>query len=302
MKKKLMAIAFACAAAFGLFALAGCGGGDDAAASGDDAAASGAQGAISVISREDGSGTRSAFVELTGVEQKDASGEKVDMTTTSAIVSNSTSVVVTTVAGDPNAIGYISLGSLNETVKAVAVDGVAPTAEGVKDGSYAIARPFNVVAKGDLSEAAQDFLDFIMSKEGQQVVSDEGYVSVADSAQAFAGGKASGKVVCSGSSSVTPVMEKLAEAYQAINPNVTIEVQQSDSTTGVNNAIEGVCDLGMASRELKDSETSQGIAATVIAMDGIAVVVNNANAVTSLSVDQIKQIYTGEVTDWSAVA
>ncbi len=303
MKKKVLAIAFACAAAFGLFALAGCGGGNgDSSAADGDAATSGASGAISVISREDGSGTRSAFVELTGVEEKDASGEKVDMTTTSAIVSNSTSVVMTTVAGDPNAIGYISLGSLNETVKAVSIDGVAPTAEGVKDGTYSIARPFNVVTSGTLSEPAQDFLNFIMSKEGQQIVTDEGYVSVADSAQAFTGGTASGKVVCSGSSSVTPVMEKLAEAYQAINPNVTIEVQQSDSTTGVNNAIEGVCDLGMASRELKDSETSQGVTPTVIAMDGIAVVVNNANTIASLSVDQIKQIYTGELTDWSEVA
>ena len=305
MKKKVMAIAFACACVMGMFALAACSSGSDTAAPAGDAAGAaseGVQGSINVISREDGSGTRGAFTELIGLEEKDANGNKVDMTTPTATVSNSTSVVMTTVAGDPNSIGYISLGSLNDTVKAVSIDGVKPSAGGVADGTYKIARPFNVVTNGTLSEPAQDFMNFIMSKEGQEVVSKEGYVSIAKDAQPFEGGKVSGKVVCAGSSSVTPVMEKLAEAYKAINPDVTIEVQQSDSTTGVNSAIEGVCDLGMASRELKDSELSKGVTPTVIAMDGIAVVVNNANTVSTLSVDQVKSIYTGETTDWSQVA
>ena len=210
--------------------------------------------------------------------------------------------MMTTVAGDPNSIGYISLGSLNDTVKAVEIDGVAPSADGVKDGSYKVARPFNVVAGQNLSDVAQDFLNFIMSSDGQAVVSEENYVSVADDAQPYVASGKSGKVVVAGSSSVTPVMEKLAEAYQALNPDVNIEVQQSDSSTGVQSAIDGTCDLGMASRELKDSETSQGVKPVVIAMDGIAVVVNNDSAVNGLTSEQVKGIFTGEITDWSDVA
>ena len=221
-------------------ALAGCAGASagDTAAAGDSASASGGSGAsanapISVYSREDGSGTRGAFVELFGIEQKDANGDKVDMTTPAAAITNSTAVMMTSVAGDPNAIGYISLGSLDDTVKAVSIDGVAPTAAAVKDGSYAIARPFSIVTKGELAAPAADFLAFIMSAEGQAVVSDNKYIAIDDAAAPFASNGASGKVVVAGSSSVTPVMEKLAEAFQSANPQVTVEVQQSDSTTGV---------------------------------------------------------------------
>lgn len=291
--KKLLALALACVCAMGAFALAGCSGGGDSASS-----EAGASGAISVISREDGSGTRSAFTELLGV----VDDNKEDITTTSAVVTNSTSVMMTTVAGDPSAIGYISLGSLNDTVKAIEIDGVAPSADAVKDGSYKVARPFNVVTGSEVSEVAQDFLNFIMSAEGQAVISEEGYVTVDDAAKSYTASGLSGKVVAAGSSSVTPVMEKLAEAYEALNSGVTVEVQQSDSSTGVQSAIDGTCDLGMASRDLKDSETSKGVTATVIAMDGIAIIVNNDSAIDGLTSDQVKGIYTGEITDWSDVA
>ncbi len=268
--------------------------------SGNTTAAGGASGSISVISREDGSGTRGAFVELTKVEEKDADGNKVDNTTTNAVIANSTDVVLNNVAGDTNAIGYVSMGALNDTVKAVKVDGVDATTENVKNGTYVISRPFNVAYSKDetLSDAAQDFYDFIMSTEGQQIVEDNKYIKINESAEAFESNDASGKVVVAGSSSVTPVMEKLAEAYQKLNPNVTVEVQQSDSTTGMTSAMEGTCDLGMASRELSDDEAAK-LTATAIALDGIAVIVNTENEVSDLSLDQIKQIYVGEITDWS---
>ena len=289
--------------------LAGCAGGSagDTAAASDAASAAGDGGAsasapISVYSREDGSGTRGAFVELFGIEQKDANGDKVDMTTPAAAITNSTAVMMTSVAGDPNAIGYISLGSLDDTVKAVSIDGVAPSAAAVKDGSYAIARPFNVVTKGDLSAPAADFLAFIMSAEGQAVVSDNNYIAIDDAAAPFASNGASGKVVVAGSSSVTPVMEKLAEAFQAANPQVMVEVQQSDSTTGVNMAVDGTCDIGMASRDLKDSETGAGAEDTAIALDGIAVIVAPQSSVDNLTSQQVCDIYTGAVTNWADVA
>ena len=290
-KALLLALAMAVVAACTL--LVGCSSGESEESSSNDAA-------INVVSREDGSGTRGAFVELMGVEAEDENGEKVDQTTSSAAITNSTAVMMTTVAGDDNAIGYISLGSLDDTVKAVKVDGAEATAENIENGSYKVARPFNVVTTGELSAPAQDFMNYIMSDEGQQIVSDEGYIPV-ETTGAFEPSGATGRVVVAGSSSVTPVMEKLAEAYQAVNPDVEIEVNQSDSTTGVTSAIEGACDLGMASRDLKDSETSQGAQATVIATDGIAIIVNNNNSVEDLTSDQIRQIFIGEVTNWSEI-
>jgi phosphate transport system substrate-binding protein len=256
--------------------------------------------AITVVSREDGSGTRGAFIELFGVEVKDADGKKVDMTTEDAEITNSTQVLMTSVAGNPSAIGYVSLGSLNDTVKAVAIDGVVPSVEGIKDGTYKIARPFNIMLSAKAGDAAKAFIDFIMSADGQKVVTDNGYVAVSDAA-AFAGSTISGKVVVAGSSSVTPVMEKLKEAYMAINPNAEIEVQMSDSTTGVQSTIDGICDIGMASRALKDSEIAAGLTATVIAMDGIAVIVNKENAISGLTSEQVRSTYTGETTTWSAL-
>ena len=263
-----------------------------------DATYGGGGGPITVVSREDGSGTRGAFIELVGIEEKDASGTKVDNTVDTAEIANSTSVVMTTVAGDPASIGYISLGSLNDTVKALSIDGVAPSVETVKDGSYTIARPFNVATKGDLSPIAQDFMAFIMSKDGQDVVESKGYIRIEDTG-AFAGSKPAGKIVVAGSSSVTPVMEALKEAYVALNANAQIEVQQSDSTTGMNSVVEGVCDIGMASRELKSSELEKGLQATAIALDGIVVIVNPENTMENLTKDQVKEIYTGTLTDWS---
>ena len=298
MRRKFIGCLIGAALACGMLGLAGCGGGSTSADSGaanQDGSAAPA-GEISVYSREDGSGTRGAFIELFGIEEKDANGDKVDMTTPSAAITNSTSVMMTSVSGDENGIGYISLGSLNDTVKAVKVDGAAATAENVKDGSYKVARPFNIVTGQNLSEAAQDFINFIMSSDGQAIVEEEGYIAVDDAAPAYAASGISGKIVVAGSSSVTPVMEKLSEAYQALNPGATIEVQQSDSTTGVNMATEGTCDIGMVSRELKDSESA--VKATVIAQDGIAVIVNKGAAVDELSSDQIMKIYTGEFATW----
>ena len=246
---------------------------------------------ITVVSREDGSGTRGAFVELFGIEEE-VNGEKVDMTTEEANITNSTSVMMSTVAQDEYAIGY-----LDDSVKAVKIDGSEATAENIKNGSYKISRPFNIATKEDLSDAAQDFEDFILSTEGQKVVEDNKYIPLDDVSDYKSNG-ASGKVVVAGSSSVSPVMEKLKEAYQAVNSDVEVEIQTSDSTTGMQNAIDGVCDIGMASRELKDSEKEAGLTPTVIAMDGIAVVVNNDNPTDELSSDQVKSIFTGDVLTW----
>ena len=256
---------------------------------------------IAVISREEGSGTRGAFIELIGIEQKNAEGQKVDNTIEEATITNSTSVMMTSVAGNPYAIGYISLGSLNSTVKALKIDGAEATADNIKAGTYKVARPFNIVTKGDVSEVAQDFIGFIMSADGQAVIEKNGYISV-DAAGDYASKKSSGKVVVAGSSSVTPVMEKLKEAYAAVNPNATIEIQQSDSTTGVNSALDGICDIGMASRELKDSEIEKGAEPTVIAIDGIAVVINNENTLEGMTTAQVLAIYTGEATKWNEAA
>ena len=288
-------------------ALAGCGGsndsyGADGAAQADNGGeASGVSGAITVISREDGSGTRGAFVELTGVEEKNDAGEKVDNTTAEAEIANKTDVVLTSVAGNESAIGYVSLGALNETVKAVQVDGVEATVENVKSGDYTLSRPFNIATKGEPTGVAKDFINFIMSAEGQAIVEEEGDIKIDDAAAAFTSDGSAGQIAVGGSSSVSPVMEKLIEAYKALNPNAQIELQTSDSTSGMTGAIDGTFAIGMASRELKDEETAE-LTGTAIALDGIAVVVNPANTVEDLTMDQIKGIYTGEITDWSEVA
>lgn len=288
--KKFAAI-FMCAA-LAVGALSGCSSNNSSSTADNNSGAP-----ISVVTREDGSGTRGAFVELFGIEDADGN----DAITQSAEISNSTSVVMTTVAGNPDAIGYISLGSLNDTVKALEIDGVAATVENINNGTYKVYRPFNIATKDGLSETAQDFVNFIMSEQGQAIVSEEGYISVENNG-AYTAANLTGTVTVSGSSSVTPVMQALKEEYEALNPNVTIELQQSDSTTGVNDAIAGTSDIGMASRALKDSELEQGITGTVIANDGIAVIVNNESTVTGLTSEQVKGIYMGELTNWSEVA
>ena len=259
-----------------------------------------AEGDITICSREEGSGTRGAFIELFGVEEKDADGNKIDNTTEAAKITNSTSVMLSTVEGDVNAIGYISLGSLNDTVTAVKIDGAEATAENIVAGEYKVVRPFNIATTAEVSDAAADFIAYIMSEEGQAVIEEEGYISVGEPAP-FEGGEVEGKVVVAGSSSVTPVMEKLAEAYGAVNDKVEIEVQQSDSTTGMTSAIDGLCDIGMASRELKDSELEAGLTPTVIAQDGIAVIVNNESGITELTSEQVTDIYVGNITTWEAL-
>ena len=255
---------------------------------------------ITVVSREEGSGTRGAFIDLFKIQSKNAAGKTEDNTTVEAIVTNSTQGMMTTVSGDENGIGYISLGALNATVKTVTIDGVEPTADNVKNGTYKISRPFNIATKGTVSEAAQDFINYIMSEQGQAVVEATGYISEGNIG-AFASRGVTGKIVVAGSSSVTPVMEKLAEGYNKLNPGLTIEIQESDSTTGMTAVAEGTCDIGMASRELKDSEKSSGLTSTAIALDGIAIIINNKNAMTAMTSSQVQSIYTGEVSNWSAV-
>ena len=283
--------------------MTGCGSSNGASSSdaGSGSDSGSARQPISVVSREDGSGTRGAFVELTGVEEKDADGNKTDNTTADAIISNSTEIMMTTVSGDEYAIGYSSTGSLNDTVKALNVDGVEPTAQNIKDGKYSLSRPFNIATKGTPGKLAQDFIDYILSEEGQKVVEDNGYIASVDDAKAFKSSGESGKLVVAGSSSVTPVMEKLAEAYKAVNKKAEIEIQESDSTTGMTAAADGTCDIGMASRELEDSEKDKGLTSQAIALDGIAVIVNTQNTRTEITTDMVKKIFTGEVTDWSDV-
>ncbi len=282
-------------------ALAGCGGNNNTAENTDSqteqtSESTGMSGAIHVVSREDGSGTRGAFVELTGVEDDNG-----DNTTVDAEIANRTDAVLTTVAGNEAAIGYVSLGSLNDTVKAVTVDGVEATVDNVKSGTYTLSRPFNIATKGEPTGVAKDFINFILSADGQAIVEEENYIKVDDAAPAFTSDGSSGQIAVGGSSSVSPVMEKLIEAYQTVNPNAKIELQTSDSTSGMTGAMDGTFAIGMASRELKDEEAAQ-LTGTAIALDGIAVIVNTANTVENLTMDQIRSIYVGETTDWADVA
>lgn len=292
-------------ALFGVLAVsafAGCGSASSSSngssGAGSDAAKFDASKTISVVTREEGSGTRDAFTELTGVLVKDGDN-KTDNTTTSAVTINSTEAVITNVKDNEAAIGYISLGSLNDTVKALKIGGVEATADNVKSGDYAVSRPFNIAYKGELSDVAKAFVDYIMSSDGQKIVSDNGYVTVSENA-AYSGKKPSGKISVAGSSSVSPVMEKLAEAYQQVNTNAKVEIQTSDSSAGMQSAMGGTCDIGMASRDLKDEEKS-ALKVETIAKDGIAVIVNNANTCDDLTLDQVKSIYTGETTVWSDI-
>lgn len=255
---------------------------------------------ITPVSREDGSGTRGAFVELFGVQEKNENGEKMDMTTDMAEITNSTAVMLMTVTGNKNAIGYISMGSMNDAVKTLQIDGVEATFENIKNGSYQVARPFHIATRAEVSPAAQDFISYILSAEGQKIVEESGYIS-RGSMGAYQPTKAKGNVVVSGSSSVAPVMEKIKEAYEAVNHNVTIEMQQSDSTIGMNSLKEGMCDIGMASRDLKESELEAGLIPTVIAMDGIAVVVNHKNPLNGLKSEDVQAIYRGEVDEWTEI-
>lgn len=256
---------------------------------------------ITVISRESGSGTRGAFIELFGIEKKNAEGKKVDTTVASADISNSTEVVLQSVAGNKAAIGYISLGSLNSSVKALKIDGATASVSAIKSGSYKISRPFNIVTKdGNTNALVADFVKYILSAEGQAVVEAKGYIPSVKNPSYLPSGK-KGKITVAGSSSVFPVMEKLAEAYQKLNPDMTVEVSQSDSGTGITSTVQGVCDIGMASRELKDAEIAKGITGTKIAIDGVVVVVNNQNPLSDVTKENVKAIYTGAVTKWSDV-
>jgi len=279
---KVLVIGLAAIMAFGLTA---CGGNDSAESDGESP--------ITVISREDGSGTRDAFVELTGVMTDD-----IDNTVETAEISNSTSVVIQSVAGNENAIGYISMGSLDDNVKALNINGAEATAENVKNGSYELQRPFNIVTKGSLDKLPQDFVDFIMSTDGQAIIEEEGYIKVNEDAKAYESAGLEGRITLAGSTSVAPVMEVLADEYKKLNENVTIEIQQTGSGAGIQSTIEGVCDIGMASRALEDEEKTEGLESMEIALDGIAVVVNSNNTLSDITMEQIKAIFTGEIANW----
>lgn len=297
MKKRIFAVLTATAIAA---MMTGCGSSNNSADGSQTYGGASDLGMITVVSREDGSGTRGAFIELMGIEQKDADGNKTDMTTVDAMITNKTDVMLSTIAGDPAAIGYVSLGSLNGKVKALQIDGAEATAENVKNGTYKVSRPFNIATKGEPNGVAKDFINYILSADGQKVVSED-YISISDDAAAFETDGSSGKIVVGGSSSVYPLMEKLAEGYEAINAAAEVEVQSSDSTAGMSGAADGTFDIGMASRALKDEEAAE-LTGTVIANDGIAVIVNNENAITGLTSEQVQKIYTGEITDWSEIA
>lgn len=285
---------FLLTASFAVVGLAGCNSNTE---SSDDGQKS--TGNIAIVSREDGSGTRGAFIELFGIEVKGDDGSKKDMTSKEAIIANKTDVMLTNIANDPNAVGYVSLGSLNDSVKALSIDGADATAENVKNSSYPIARPFIIATKGEADGLTKDFIDFILSKEGQAVVSDS-YIAIDDAANSYEGSMPEGKITIAGSSSVTPIMEKLKEAYLVINPGATIEIQMSDSTAGMMAAMDGTCNIGMASRELKETESAE-LTGTSIALDGIAVIVNKQNSIEELSSEQVRKIFTGETTSWSDV-
>lgn len=310
MKTTLKKVAALAAAAILALSMASCNntanntettGADDAAQTTVQASSFDTSAEIAVVTREEGSGTRGAFIELFGIEEKDADGNKVDNTIDTADTTQSTGVMLTTVAGNEAAIGYVSLGALNDTVKALKIDGAEATVENVKNDSYKIKRPFNIVTKDGLSEVAQDFVDYILSSDGQKIVEDNGYIAAVDGAAAYSGKKPAGKISIAGSSSVTPVMEKLQEAYLKVNTNAKIEINMSDSSTGIKSAAGGSCDIGMASRDLKDSEAAEGVKATVIAIDGIAVIVNQANTADDLTSAAVKDIYTGKATVWSDI-
>ncbi len=294
--KKILALLLA--GALGVTMLAACTPAADDSADGattDDGATGAMTGEISVVSREEGSGTRGAFVEIVGVVDEEGN----DITTLEAIVGKSTNEVMTQVVNNPAAIGYISLGSLNDTVTALSVDGVEPTVENIKSGEYTVARPFNIATNGEVDALTQDFINFIMSADGQAIVSEEGYIAVSEN-EAYAGTGGEGTIKISGSTSVGPVMEKMADAYKAINTGVQIDIQQSGSSSGMNDAMEGIVNIGMASRELKDSEL-EVLTPIVIAQDGIAVITNNENSTTNIALDTVKEIYLGNLVEWADV-
>ena len=287
--KKVLAVGVIAAMAATMFTACGS---SSSGSSGSDSS-----GKISVISREEGSGTRGAFIELFGIETKDKDGNKTDNTIKDAEITNSTAVMIQTVQGNKSAIGYISLGSLASSVKALKVDGNEASVENVKKGTYKVSRPFNIVIGKKTNAAAKDFINYIMSKEGQKIVEKEGYVPE-DTSKTYSKSDASGKISVAGSSSVTPLMEKLVEAYQKVNSDVKVEVQESDSTTGITSATEGVCNIGMASRDLEKEETDKGVKSKEIARDGIAVIVNKDNSLSEITSEQVQKIYTGEITKW----
>lgn len=294
MKKKILAVMSAIVIT--TLAFTGCGSNNESADKSSSAASDGMSGAITVVSREEGSGTRDAFVELMGIVDENDN----DLTTQTAEVTNSTSVMMSTVAQNDKAMGYVSLGSLSDTIKAVKVDGVEANAENIKSGDYKVSRPFNIAYKEDkLTDLDKDFIKFIMSEQGQSIVDSEGYISL-DAEGSYEAAGLKGKITLAGSTSVAPLMDVMKDEYTKLNPDVTIEIQESGSSAGIQSAMEGATEIGMSSRDLKDEEAAE-LTAKQIAMDGIAVIVNKENTLNNLTSNQIKSIYVGDVTDWADV-
>ncbi|HBC29891.1 MAG TPA: phosphate ABC transporter substrate-binding protein [Clostridiales bacterium] len=254
---------------------------------------------ITVVARDAASGTRGAFHEIMNIIVKENDTE-VDKLVVGALEFDGTDKVITAIEGDKYGIGYISLGSVSERIKAVAVDGVEPTVENVRSGSYSVSRPFLLVTKGTESKLVKDFLKFTESAEGQAITNEMKFIGAIDAPGEYTASGMSGTIKVAGSTSVAPLMEKLQEAYNELNPDVTFETQAQGSSQGIKAAIDGSYDIGMASRELKAEEASE-LNRYVLAIDGIAVIVNNENPKSDLAADDITNIYIGEITKWNEV-
>lgn len=250
---------------------------------------------INVISREAGSGTRDAFTQLTGIKENGS-----DNTAVTSEITSSTFVVIKSVAGDKNAIGYVSLGTLAGDIKALKINGTAPSAENIENGTYPLVRTFNIVDRGDLTAEAQDFVDFVMSAEGREIIEKEGYVAAgeADSPEKSEKDSRKGRIVIAGSTSVAPLMDVLADKYMKYHPKVKIEIQQTGSGAGITSVLAGACDIGISSRELTEEEMAKGARASAIARDGIVVIVNQENETEDMTIDEIRDIFTGRRTVW----
>ena len=247
---------------------------------------------IAVFTREDGSGTRSAFIEITGVG---------DDMYVEAVVQNETAQILTSVETNEAGIGYVSVGSLSDSVKALEIDGVLPSNDTIMDGTYTLQRPFLVVVTDEKKDdpLVQDFIDFMLSAQGQEISASR-WTMVLSNAHTYESSGLTGLLTVGGSTSVEPLMQRLREAYIALNPGVEIEVSGGGSGTGINQATEGILDIGMSSRELRDAEKEE-LTDIAIALDGVAVIVNKANPINELSIEQVKEIFTGEKTRWNQI-
>jgi phosphate transport system substrate-binding protein len=296
--KKILILA---AILIGALAFTACGSDDDNGNGTTTGSSWDASRQVNVIARDPGSGTHAAFIELLGIEVS-ADGNVTDNTYIGAYIAPSTGGVITTVAGDEFAIGYISMGAMNTSVRALSVDGIAATVENVQNGTYPVFRSFYMAVQPVLSPEAAAFLAFIQSAEGQDVIAGRNYVPAFASPAAFVAPEGlSGTVVAAGSTSMTDITQRLAEAFEAVVPGVSVEVHSSGSGAGITAAIDGIADIGLTSRAIRDGELEQGVISETMAHDGIVVVVNNSSPVTALTSSQIHDIFVRDVTRWNEV-